>query len=256
MAMIKANIPTFSNSKNYRRDPITPLIVPLVNTSHFSIIPHQRKVHNLDKGFLITNANCSITGLVVPLAALIQSFGPLTLCTVTTMQAVSGGGYPGVPSMDILDNVVPFISGEEDKVEWETGKILGSVNKSGDGFDMFSEMLVSAQCNRVAVIDGHTACVSVKFAKQPPPSVEEVKKAMREYTCEAQKIGCHSAPKQAIVVCEEEDRPQPRLDRDTENGYAISVGRIRPDNVLDLKFVVLSHNSKFDSPPEKVREVH
>ncbi|KAL7275449.1 aspartate-semialdehyde dehydrogenase [Rhizina undulata] len=240
---LKSNLVVFSNAKNYRRDPLTPLIVPLVNTSHFDIIPHQRAYHNLSKGFLVTNANCSTTGLVVPLKALHDAFGPVELVTVTTLQAISGGGYPGVPSMDILDNVVPFISGEEEKIEWETGKILGSVNSSATGFDLLSTTKVSAQCNRVAVMDGHTACVSIKFAQRPPPTVEQVKEALRNYICEPQQLGCPSAPKNAICVMEEEDRPQPRLDRETDGGYAVSVGRIREDSVLDLKFVALSHNT-------------
>ncbi|RPB01051.1 aspartate-semialdehyde dehydrogenase [Choiromyces venosus 120613-1] len=240
---IKNDLVVFSNSKNHRRDPITPLIVPLVNTSHFSIIPHQRSQHGLKKGFLVTNANCSTTGLVVPLKALHDAFGGVELVTVTTLQAISGGGYPGVPSMDILDNIVPLIGGEEEKIEWETGKILGSVNSASSAFDMLSTIKVSAQCNRVAVMDGHTACVSLRFAKRPPPSIEQVKTALRDYVSEPQQLGCPSAPKNAIVVMEEEDRPQPRLDRNTDGGYAVSVGRIRPDNVLDIKFVTLSHNT-------------
>lgn len=218
-------------------------MVPLVNTSHFSIIPHQRSHHGLSRGFLVTNANCSTTGLVVPLKALHDAFGGLSAVTVTTLQAISGGGYPGVPSMDILDNVVPYIGGEEEKIEWETAKILGSVNATATGFDNLLDIAVSAQCNRVAVMDGHTACVSVRFTVRPPPSVNEVKAVLRAYTCEAQTLGCASAPRQAIVVMEELDRPQPRLDRGTEGGYAVSVGRIRTDNVLDLKFVTLSHNT-------------
>ncbi|KAI5846498.1 semialdehyde dehydrogenase [Morchella snyderi] len=237
------NLVVFSNAKNYRREPMTPLMVPLVNTEHFSVIPAQRAHHKLNKGFMVTNANCSTTGLVVPLKALHDKFGGITAVTVTTLQAISGGGYPGVPSMDILDNVVPYIGGEEEKIEWETGKILGAVNADANGFDLLNSIAVSAQCNRVAVMDGHTACVSVRFAQHPPPTIEEIKTALREYTCEAQTLGCPSAPKQAIVVMEEQDRPQPRLDRNTEGGYSVSVGRIRTDNVLDIKFVALSHNT-------------
>lgn len=239
---IKHDLVVFSNAKNYRRDPVTPLMVPLVNTDHFDIIPHQRKVKGLGKGFLVTNANCSTTGLVVPLKALQDAFGPLEAVIVTTLQAISGGGYPGVPSMDILDNVVPFISGEEEKIEWETGKILGSVNADATAFNHTTQTKVSAQCTRVAVMDGHTECVSVKFSGRKP-SVEEVKKALREYTCESQSLECPSAPRMAINVMEEEDRPQPRLDRETEGGYAVSVGRVREDPVLDIKFVALSHNT-------------
>src|SRR5690606_34692357 len=120
-------------------------------------------------------------------------FGPLSAVNVVSLQAISGGGYPGVPSMDILDNIVPFIGGEEEKIEWETGKILGQVNDQVNGFT-HQEIAVSATCNRVAVMDGHTLCVSVKFARSPAPSVDEVKAALRSYTCEAQALGCYSAP--------------------------------------------------------------
>jgi aspartate-semialdehyde dehydrogenase len=207
------------------------------------VIPYQRSQNNLKKGFLVTNANCSTTGLIVPLKALQDAFGGIDLVTVTTLQAVSGGGYPGVPSMDILDNLVPYIGGEEEKIEWETGKILGSVNSTSSGFEMLSTITVSAQCNRIAVMDGHTSCVSLRFSRRPPPSIEQVKAALRDYVSEPQKLGCPSAPKRAIVVMEEEDRPQPRLDRNTDGGYAVSVGRVRKDNVLDIKFVTLSHNT-------------
>jgi Semialdehyde dehydrogenase, dimerisation domain len=163
------------------------------------------------------------------------------------MQAVSGAGYPGVSSMDIMDNVVPFISGEEDKLETEAQKILGSINQEATAFQDQSELKISAACNRVPVIDGHTACVSLRFKNRDKiPSAEEVKDAMRNYVSEAQKIGCPSAPAEAILVLDEPDRPQPRLDRDTNKGYTVSVGRIREDEsgIFDLKFVALSHNSK------------
>jgi aspartate-semialdehyde dehydrogenase len=247
MAFLKANLAVFSNAKNYRRDPLVPLVVPTVNPSHLDVLHHQRKHFGLDKGFLVCNSNCAVIGLVIPFASLQSKFGPIDQVSVVTMQAVSGAGYPGVSSMDILDNVVPFISGEEDKLETEAQKILGTVNKDITGFQDQSQLRVSAACNRVAVLDGHTACVSLRFAKRPPPSAEEVKQAMREYTTEAQTLGCPSAPQNAIVVMEEPDRPQPRLDRETDRGYAVSVGRIREDEsgIFDLKFVALSHNSKF-----------
>lgn len=245
MAFMKANLPVFSNAKNYRRDPLVPLVVPTVNPSHLDVLRHQRKHYSLEKGFLVCNSNCAVIGLVIPFAALQAKFGPIDIVSVVTMQAVSGAGYPGVSSMDILDNVVPFISGEEDKLESEAMKILGKVNAEVTGFED-QHLKVSAACNRVAVLDGHTACVSLRFAKRPAPSAEEVKQAMREYVCEAQTLGCPSAPKNAIVVMDEPDRPQPRLDRDTDRGYAVSVGRIREDEsgIFDLKFVALSHNSK------------
>lgn len=246
MAFLKSNLAVFSNAKNYRRDPLVPLVVPTVNLNHLDVIAHQRKHYNLQKGFLVCNSNCAVIGIVIPFAALQARFGPVETVSVVTMQAVSGAGYPGVSSMDIIDNVVPFISGEEDKLETEAQKILGSVNDEITGF-VDQKLKVSAHCNRVPVLDGHTACVSLRFAKRPPPSAEEVKQAMREYVSEAQKLGCPSAPERAIVVMEEPDRPQPRLDRETDRGYAVSVGRIREDEteIFDIKFVALSHNSKF-----------
>jgi aspartate-semialdehyde dehydrogenase len=141
---------------------------------------------------------------------------------------------------------VPFIPGEEDKLETEAQKILGKVNGDVTGFQDEKELRVSAACNRVAVLDGHTACVSLRFVKRPPPSAEQVKQAMREYVSDVQKLGCPLAPQNAIRVMEEPDRPQPRLDRDTQKGYTVSVGRIRKDEsgIFDIKFVALSHNSK------------
>jgi aspartate-semialdehyde dehydrogenase len=251
MAFMKANLPVFSNAKNYRRDPLVPLVVPTVNPSHLDVLHHQRKHYSLEKGFLVCNSNCAVIGLVIPFAALQAKFGPIDIVSVVTMQAVSGAGYPGVSSMDVIDNVVPFISGEEDKLESEAMKILGKVNADITGFED-QHLKVSAACNRVAVLDGHTACVSLRFAQRPPPSAEQVKQAMRDYVCEAQTLGCPSAPKNAIVVMDEPDRPQPRLDRDTDRGYAVSVGRIREDEsgIFDLKFVALSHNSKFGHDSE------
>jgi aspartate-semialdehyde dehydrogenase len=193
----------------------------------------------------VCNSNCAVIGIVIPFAALQDKFGPVDQVSVVTMQAVSGAGYPGVSSMDIIDNVVPFISGEEDKLETEASKILGGINGDVTGF-VDQPMKISAACNRVPVLDGHTACVSLRFQRRPPPSAEEVKQAMHEYVSDAQKLGCPSAPKNAIVVMEAPDRPQPRLDRETDRGYAVSVGRVREDEsgIFDIKFVALSHNSK------------
>lgn len=241
-----AELAVFSNAGNYRRDALCPLIVPLVNPSHFNIIPHQRALHSppLNKGFIVTNANCSTTGLAIPLKALEDAFGPLEIVMVTTMQAISGGGYPGVSSMDILDNVVPLIGGEEEKMEWELLKILGGMNPEGTSFDLreHKPMKVSAACNRVPVLDGHTECASVRFVQRPPPSPKQVKEALRAYRCEAQELQCPSAPEQAIFVHEELDRPQPRLDRYFQNGSGVNVGRVRVCPVMDIKFVVLANN--------------
>lgn len=245
MAFLKSELAVFSNAKNYRRDPLVPLVVPTVNLNHLDVLAHQRKHYNLSKGFLVCNSNCAVIGIVIPFAAIQAKFGPVEFASVVTMQAVSGAGYPGVSSMDIIDNVVPFISGEEDKLETEAQKILGGINGDATAFED-QPLKISAACNRVPVLDGHTACVSLKFKRRPAPSAEEVKQAMRDYVSEAQKLGCPSAPKNAIVVMEEPDRPQPRLDRETDRGYAVSVGRVREDEsgIFDIKFVALSHNSK------------
>ncbi len=252
-----AELVVFSNAKNYRQDPVVPLIVPLVNPSHLSVIKHQQSIQSppLKHGYIVTNANCSTTGIVVPLAALEQAFGPLDTVIVTTLQAISGAGYPGVSSLDILDNVVPHIGGEEEKIEWETSKILGGVTADGKGFDMHSStpLKVSAHCNRVPVIDGHTSCVSVRFAQRPPPSVDAIKKALASYRCEeAQSGACPSAPSRAIIVHEAPDRPQPRLDRDLEKGACVNVGRIRECPVLDIKFVTLMDNVRLGAATSSV----
>lgn len=243
---LKANLPVFSNAKNYRQDPIVPLVVPTVNLKHLDLIPHQRKHYKQERGFIVCNSNCAVIGVVIPFAALQTAFGPVSQVSVVTMQAISGAGYPGVSSMDILDNIVPYIKGEEDKLENEAQKILGQINDDATAFQRQSKLKISAACNRVAVLDGHTACISLKFEKRPPPSAEQVKQAMRDYVSDAQKLSIPSAPENAIVVFEEEDRPQPRLDRDLQGGYAVSVGRIREDEsgIFDIKFVALSHNSK------------
>ncbi|EDR12613.1 uncharacterized protein LACBIDRAFT_290875 [Laccaria bicolor S238N-H82] len=244
-----SDLAVFSNSKNYRRNPHVPLIVPLVNPSHLSIIPQQRLLHTppLQKGFIVTNANCSTTGYVIPLCALEKAFGPIESVLVTTMQAISGAGYPGVSALDIMDNVIPYISGEEEKIEWETLKILGGIAESDAGvktFDMHAKhpLRVSASCNRVPVIDGHTECVSVRFKRRPPPSPQQVREAFSAFTPDCQALGAPSAPRRAIVVHEEADRPQPRLDRYFQDGAGVSVGRVRQCQVLDVKFVVLANN--------------
>ena len=254
----------FSNAKNHRRDPLVPLVVPTVNLQHLDLIPHQQKTRGQEKGFLVCNSNCAVIGIVIPFAAIQAQFGPVDQVSVVTMQAVSGAGYPGVSSMDILDNVVPFISGEEDKLETEAQKILGTVNAEATAFENQSNLKISAACNRVPVLDGHTAwwdshclyrlllqnwythSVSLRFRNRPPPSAQQVKQALRDYTSEAQTLGCPSAPENAIVVFDEDDRPQPRLDRDLQRGYTVSVGRVREDEsgIFDIKFVALSHNSK------------
>jgi aspartate-semialdehyde dehydrogenase len=240
MAFLKADIPVFSNAKNYRMHELVPLIVPLANSDHIALVQEQRKSFGVQKGFIVTNANCASTGLCVALYPLFQKYG-LKEMIVHTMQAISGAGYPGCSSLDILDNVVPYISGEEEKVETEPQKILGTLKQHAD-------FRVSASCNRVPVIDGHTENIMLRFEKLPcekdkKKMVEEVKKTLREYESEAQKLQLFSAPRTAILVREEADRPQPRLDRDFEKGQGVVVGRIRPCSLFDVKLTLLSHNT-------------
>ncbi|KAL7421680.1 aspartate-semialdehyde dehydrogenase [Cryptotrichosporon argae] len=254
LAFRTAELVVFSNAKNYRRDPIVPLVVPLVNTSHFSVIRHQQRELSLSKGYIVCNANCSTTGVVVPLKALEDAFGPLKQVMVTTMQAISGAGYPGVSSLDIIDNVVPYIGSEEEKIEWESSKILGGVNADASGFDYHAShpLKISANCNRVPVIDGHMACVSVSFRRETPPTPAEVRAAFDGYVSDAERLGVPSAPGKAIVVHDAPDRPQPRLDRDLHEGACVSVGRIRECGVLDIKFVCLLDNVRLGAATSSI----
>lgn len=238
---VQAEFAVFSNAKNHRMNKFVPLVVPLVNTDHFDMIPTQRASLGITRGFLVTNANCSTTGLVVVLKALTDAFGPLAKIMVTTMQAISGGGYPGVPSLDILGNVVPYISGEEEKIEQEVLKILGSVTPTG--FVNLTDTRVSASCNRVAVVDGHTESVFVEFRASDKPSVEEAIHALETYSPQYTTLKLASAPEHAIHVTAMQDRPQPRLDLNVGGGFATVVGRVRKCAVLDVKFTLLCHNT-------------
>lgn len=249
-AFVEAGLAVVSNAKNYRREQDVPLLVPIVNTEHLDMISTKlqtaEKNNQTKPGFIVCISNCSTAGLVAPLKPLVEKFGPIDALTTTTLQAISGAGFsPGVPGIDILDNIIPYIGGEEDKMEWETKKILGHLSADKSQIELLTpeEIKVSAQCNRVAVSDGHTECISLRFKNRPPPSVDQVKKCLKEYVCDAYKLGCHSAPKQTIHVLEQNDRPQPRLDRNRDAGYGVSVGRVREDPVLDFKMVVLSHNT-------------
>ncbi|KAJ3036026.1 hypothetical protein HDV00_003119 [Rhizophlyctis rosea] len=242
-AFLQAEFAVFSNAKNHRMNPIVPLMVPVVNAHHLDIIPHQRSQFNVQKGFLVTNANCSTTGLVVPLKALQDAFGPLSRVVVTTMQAISGAGYPGVPSLDILGNIVPHIGGEEEKIEIECAKILGGVSEDKTSYVDAPDMKVSASCNRVPVIDGHTESVFVEFLNRPAPSIEQVIDVLKNYVSDAQKLGVPTAPKHSIEVTSLADRPQPRLDINAGNGNAVVIGRVRKCNIFDVKFTLLSHNT-------------
>jgi aspartate-semialdehyde dehydrogenase len=232
-AFARAGYPVISNSSSYRMDEDVPLLIPEINAEHLDLIETQRKKRGFARGFIVTNPNCAVASFAPPLAALHRRFVVRTV-VVTTMQAISGAGYPGVSSLDIADNVLPYIAGEEPKVETESQKILGTLR---DGAITKADFSVSAQCFRVDVIDGHTASVRVDLTETA--TLEEVVDAMRTFPS----LGLHSSPRQFIEVCEEPTRPQPRLDRDNGSGMAITVGRIFPDNVLDYRFVALSHNT-------------
>ena len=219
-------------------DANVPLVVPPVNGNHLDLVRTQPSFSK--GGFIVTNANCSTTGMVIALKPLMDAFG-IESVHCTTLQAISGAGYPGLPSLDILDNVVPFISGEEDKLETEYKKIMGSYTK-GDNSIQYTNFPLSAMVNRVHVRDGHSIALSIKLKKSVSPS--DVATALRTYQpAIAELTSLPSAPPTFIEVREENNRPQPRLDRDTGNGYTTVVGRIRKDPINTVKIFVLSHNT-------------
>jgi len=232
-AFARAGYPVISNSSSYRMDEDVPLLIPEINAAHLGLIEIQRRKRGFGKGFIVTNPNCAVASFAPPLAAIHRKFG-LESAIVTTLQAISGAGYPGVSSMDIADNVLPYIAGEEPKVETEAQKILG--NFVG-GEIQKADFTVSAQCFRVNVIDGHTASVRVNLRETT--TLEEVVAAMRTFP----NLALYSSPDNLIDVCDEPSRPQPRLDRDNGSGMTITVGRVFPDNVFDYRFVTLSHNT-------------
>ena len=246
-----ADIPVFSNAKNHRQAPGIPLVVPTVNLSHLDLIPAQRQPGKREKGFIVCNSNCAVIGIVIPLAAIQAKCGLVKQINVVTLQAISGAGYPGVPSSDIIDNVIPYISGEEEKMQPEARKILGGIDVSAEAFLEREDLEVAAKCIRVPVQDGHMAVVQVRFAdRENVPSVEAVKSALTNYVSEAQILACPSAPEKAITLMAERDRPQPRLDRDADRGYSVSVGQVEKESgaLFDLRFTALSHNSEFLRP--------
>jgi aspartate-semialdehyde dehydrogenase len=225
-----------SNAAAFREAADVPLLLPEVNPTHTAVVARQRQQRGWP-GAIVTNPNCTSTGLTVALKALYDAFG-LQAVFVTSLQAVSGAGYPGVASLDILDNVIPYIDGEEAKVEWEPRKLLGTVGPQGIAA---ADFRISAHTNRVAVSDGHLVCVSVKLGR--PASVAEAAAALRDYAAPAVCAELPSCPRPVIRLRAEPDRPQPRLDRTTGRGMTTVVGRLRPDPLFDLKFVVFSHNT-------------
>jgi aspartate-semialdehyde dehydrogenase len=232
----RAGYPVVSNSRNHRMDPDVPLLIPEVNAAHLDAIPLQQKNRGYDGGFIVTNPNCSTAGLVLVLKPLADAFG-LEKIFVVTLQAISGAGYPGVPSMDIQGNVVPFISGEEEKMEAEPQKLLGK----WDGARFVDAGLgLSAHCNRVPVVDGHLECVSVGLKKIA--SLDEVREALRHFEVDAELASLPTALRNPVVVLDEENRPQPRRDVNAGHGMAAVVGRVRECPLLDVKLTLLSHN--------------
>lgn len=227
----------FSNARDNRMADDTPLMIPEVNADHARAIERQQKERGFNRGFVVTNPNCSTIHLVLALKPLWDAFG-IEQCFVSTMQASSGAGYPGVASLDLIDNVVPFIGGEEEKIENEAKKLLGSFN--GADFE-FADLAISAQCSRVPVRHGHTETVALKLGKEASPS--EAIEVLESFRGRPQELGLPSAPAQPIIVRSQEDRPQPALDRNVANGMASVVGRVRECPVLDLRFVVLGHNT-------------
>jgi len=232
-AFARAGYPVISNSSSYRMDEDVPLLIAEINGDHVGLIKKQRENRGFTTGFIVTNPNCAVVSFAPPLAALHRKFGVESVI-VTTMQAISGAGYPGVASLDITDNVFPYIAGEEPKVETEAQKILGVFTERGIEKADFT---VSAQCFRVNVIDGHTASVRVNLKQTA--TLEDVVGAMKDFPS----LELHSSPKRFIEVTDEPSRPQPRLDRDNGNGMSITVGRVFPDNIYDYRFVALSHNT-------------
>jgi len=234
----KAGVAVCSNASSYRRGEDVPLLLPEINADHIQLVKQQRINYGWS-GCITTNPNCTSTGLTIALKALDDAFGVKKVFAVS-MQALSGAGYPGVSSLDIMDNVIPNVGngGEEEKLEWEPRKMLGKLNNNK--IDL-ADITFSTHTNRVAVIDGHTVCVSVELENKADPETAEA--ALRDYVAPLSARELPSSPRPVIEVRSEADRPQPRLDRLTGKGMTTVVGRLRRDPILDLKFVVLSHNT-------------
>ncbi|ARA92115.1 aspartate-semialdehyde dehydrogenase [Rhodothermaceae bacterium RA] len=230
----EAGYPVISNARNYRMEETVPLLIPEVNPDHTALIERQQWPQG---GFIVTNPNCSTVGLVCALRPLHDAFG-VAKVQVTTLQALSGAGYPGVASLDALGNVVPYIGGEEDKLATEPRKLLGTL---ADGRVVPSDIVVSAQCTRVPVLEGHLECVSVKFEQPATPA--QVREVLTSFRSPIAALNLPTAPERFLQVFDEPDFPQPRRHSELGGGMTVAVGRIRPCEVLDVKFVVLSHNT-------------
>jgi aspartate-semialdehyde dehydrogenase len=235
-AFARAGVKVFSNASAYRTEPDVPILLPEVNPDHARLVLAQREKRGWP-GYIVTNSNCTSTGMTVALKALQDAFG-LSVVFAVSLQALSGAGYPGVASLDITDNVIPYISGEEEKVEWEPRKMLGTL---GEGEIELAPFAISAHTNRVAVSDGHTVCLTVELGRRA--ELRKITQALSDYRAPAESASLPSAPCPVIVLRSESDRPQPRLDRMSGKGMATVVGRLRPDPVFDVRMVVLSHNT-------------
>jgi aspartate-semialdehyde dehydrogenase len=225
-----------TNASDHRMDADVPLLIPEVNPEHLDLIAVQRQARGWS-GAIVANANCTATGPTMVLRPLLDAFG-VTKVMLMSMQALSGAGYPGVPSYDAIDNVVPYIGGEEPKVEMEPQKMLGTLRGAAVEPAPF---VLSAHCNRVPVLEGHLECLSLSFARRP--SQDDLTEVLRGFRALPQELGLPSAPAQPLVVRDEPDRPQTRRDRDTGRGMSTVIGRIRPCPILDFKLVCLSHNT-------------
>jgi aspartate-semialdehyde dehydrogenase len=239
-AYAAAGMAVVSNNSAHRWTEDVPVLIPEVNPHHVDIIPAQRRRRGWDGGLIVVKPNCSVQSYLPAVFALMKAGHSVESIVVTTLQAVSGAGYPGPASIDMIDNVVPYIAGEEEKSEVEPLKILGAIK--GSAFVNDGSVRISAHCNRVGVTDGHMACVSMKFSSKKPRA-DEIVTIWRSFTGEPQELGLPSAPTPPIVYREQQDRPQPRKDRDAGGGMAIVVGRLRECPVMDYRFVALSHNT-------------
>ena len=233
-------MPVFSNASAHRATSDVPMIIAEINPHHLEIIPLQQKKRRWKTGFIVVKPNCSLQSYLTPIFALMQAGYDVSKMIITTLQATSGAGYPGVASLDMIDNVVPYISGEEEKSQEEPLKVLGEAK--GGSFVPYKGLVISAHCNRVAVSDGHLACVNVLFGKKKPTR-EKILEVWKKFRAEPQELDLPFAPRQPIIYRDEPNRPQPKRDRDVDKGMAVTIGRLRPDNVFDFKFAALSHNT-------------
>lgn len=232
----KAGYVVCSNASAFRLDPCVPVVIPEVNADHLELIKRQKEVYGW-KGLIITSPNCTTNGIAIPLKPIDVDFGIKKVFAVS-MQAVSGAGYPGLSYLDIQDNVIPFVNGEEEKMEHESRALLGKIVK---GQRVYADFILSAQANRVPVSDGHTICLSLELKKKA--SIAEIKESLKSFQSPLFKQGLPSMPEFPIVVSEEIDRPQPRKDRNSGAGMQITVGRIRPCPLLDVRMVSVVHNT-------------